>query len=118
MADDFDALVLSLRGWGSSCDAHKRAAVELLIWHEHWLRRSDFLKACTFKGRELTNIKWGDARAFVDAGPQASTSQLAILDLAVALGEDRYKLASMGAAHSRSIANAMSAACGLGEIAP
>ena len=42
-------------------------------------------------------IDWQAARAFADTGPGASTSQLAILDLAVALGENRYRLSIMGA---------------------
>jgi hypothetical protein len=57
-------------------------------------------------------IDWDAARAFADAGPGASTSQLAILDLAVALGENRYRLSIMGAANSRSIATAVARAVG------
>ena len=54
-----------------------------------------------------TWIDWDAARAFVDAGARASTSEMAILDLAVALGENRYRLSIMGHAHSAAIARAV-----------
>lgn len=43
---DFDTLVTGLRSWSANRDQHVRAAVELLIWHETWLRRLDFQEAC------------------------------------------------------------------------
>ena len=42
----------------------------------------------------------------------ASTSERAVLDLAVALGEDRFRLANMGAAHRRAIVQAVARALG------
>ena len=41
-----------------------------------------------------------------------SSSELAILDLAVALGENRYRLSIMGDVHSRAIAQAVARALG------
>jgi hypothetical protein len=115
-SSDQDKLVAALRAWTKDHDANVRAAVELLIWHGYWLRRADFTSACVHRaGREFW-IGWREAREFVDAGPRASTSELAILDLAVALGEDRFRLGIMGHAHRRSIASAVMAACGLGEV--
>ena len=58
-------------------------------------------------------IDWQAARAFADAGTAASTSEMAILDLAVALGENRYRLSIMGAANARSIATAVARAAGV-----
>ena len=43
---DFDALVVRLRRWTHNHDPHVRAAVELLIEHETWIRRGDFQRAC------------------------------------------------------------------------
>jgi hypothetical protein len=106
-----DDLTEGLRAWTASHDPHVRAAVELLIWHEFWLRRQDFRKACMTVDEDVW-IRWREARAFVDSGPRASTSELAVLDLAVALGENRYRLSSMGSAHSRAIADAVAVACG------
>ena len=118
---DQEALVAGLRVWTKDHDPHVRAAVELLIWHGgggYWLRRADFTTACVRRDRREAWIDWAGAREFVSAGPRASSSEMAILDLAVALGEDRYRLGIMGHAHSRSIASAVTAACGLGEVAP
>ena len=113
---DFNDLVAGLRAWTKDHDPHVRAAVELLIWHGgggYWLRRADFTTAAVKRSRREAWIDWSAAREFVDAGPRASTSEMAILDLAVALGEDRYRLNIMGAAHSQAIADAVRQAVGL-----
>ncbi len=123
----FGDLAAGLRGWARGGTAHEQAAVELLIWHETWLRRPDF------KGAAITQraaglvaiINWYEAREFVDRGyrplayrphgetlPAASGSQRAVLDLAVALGEDQYRLASLGRVHKRKVAEAFATACG------
>lgn len=107
------AVTAALRVWIRHHDPHVRAAVDLLIEHDLWLRRPDFTRACVrFRGAEAW-IDWQAARAFVDAGTVASTSEMSVLDLAVALGENRYRLSIMGAANSRSIATAVARATGL-----
>jgi hypothetical protein len=106
------ALPAALRAWTRHHDPHVRAAVGLLIEHDFWLRRPDFTRACVHRGGGQAWIDWQAARVFIDAGPGASTSQLAILDLAVALGENRYHLSIMGVANSRSIATAVARAVG------
>ena len=105
-------LVAGLRAWTRHHDPHVRAAVGLLIEHDFWLRRPDFARACVHRGGGQAWIDWQTARAFTDAGPGASTSELAILDLAVALGENRFRLSVMGAANSRAIATAIARAVG------
>ena len=110
---DLDSLLTGLRGWTRGHDPHVRAAVELLIEHEFWLRRADFTRACVHGTRREAWIDWEAARRFVDAGAVASTSQMAVLDLAVALGENRYHLSIMGTAHSRWIADAVARAVGV-----
>jgi hypothetical protein len=107
------ALTAALRAWTRHHDPHVRAAVELLIEHDLWLRRADFTRACVRRDRREAWIDWRAARAFVDAGSVASTSEMAVLDLAVALGENRYRLSIMGAANSRSIATAVARAVGV-----
>jgi hypothetical protein len=112
---DFDTTVRALRRWTANHDLHVRAAVELLIWHEHWLRRQDFRKACIHDDTAIDGsawINWRQAREFSGSGPRGSTSELAILDLAVALGENRYRLSIMGDAHSRAIVRAVAQALG------
>ena len=111
---NFDTLAAGLRRWTATHDPHVRAAVELLIWHEYWLRRSDFIRACikwdgtcgTEPGRGVAWITWVSAREFADSHPRASTSESAVLDLAVAIGSDQYKLNQMGDAHAQAIVKA------------
>jgi hypothetical protein len=112
--DTTEALIKGLRAWTREHDAHVRAAVELLCWHHDgfWLRRADFRTAAIVQRRGEAWIDWDAAREFVDAGARASTSEMAILDLAVALGEDRYRLNIMGSAHSQAIAKAVAQATG------
>ena len=107
------ALTAALRAWTRHHDPHVRAAVELLIEHGFWLRRADFTRACVRRDRGEAWIDWHAARAYVDAGAVASTSEMAVLDLAVALGENRYRLSVMGAANSRAIATAVARAVGV-----
>jgi hypothetical protein len=112
---DFDATVRALRRWTATHDAHVRAAVELLIWHEHWIRRASFATACIHDDTAIDGsmwISWRQAREFFDSGPRGSSSEMAILDLAVALGEDRFRFGIMGAAHSRMIAQTVARALG------
>ncbi len=110
---DIEPLVAGLRAWTAEHDPHVRAAVELLIEHEFWLRRPDFTRACVHGTRREAWIDWQAAREFTHRGAVASTSQMALLDLAVALGENRYRLSIMGTAHSRWIADAVAQAVGV-----
>lgn len=57
-------------------------------------------------------IQWRKVREFLDSGPRASTSELAILDLACALGEDRYRFTEMGRAHRDMVHTAITSALG------
>ncbi|SDX99109.1 hypothetical protein SAMN05216215_101873 [Saccharopolyspora shandongensis] len=59
-----------------------------------------------------TLVEWSKARAFLNADPRASTTDLAVLDLATSLGEDRFRLTEMGRAHRRMVRAAMNAALG------
>lgn len=118
---DFGTLTAGLRRWTKDHDPHVRAAVELLIWHETWIRRAGFVNAAvrrdgsrgTGKGTGVAWIDWDAARSFASTGPRASTSELAVLDLAVALGENRYRLSIMGDAHAGAIVTAFAQALGV-----
>jgi len=106
---DFEELAAGLRAWAYG-DWIATAATELLISHETWLRRGSFLAACTDTGEGMTRIRWDDARAFADGGPRCSTTELAVLRLAVAIGSDEYRLAAMGRANAGSIIRAFATA--------
>ncbi len=109
---DFDTTAHALRRWAAQMDASDRAAVELLIWHEYWLRRASFTAAAIVNRGVHKAIDWTAARAFADSNPRASTSELAILDLAITLAEDRFRFGIMGDAHSRAIVRAVAQALG------
>ena len=119
----FEDLADGLRGWVRSRTAHERAAAELLIWYESWLRRPDFKDECITQLAPglVARIDWYEAREFVGRGYArrgerplpASSSQRAVLDLAVALGEDQFGLSGLGHAHKRAAAQAFAAAVGL-----
>jgi hypothetical protein len=110
---DFDGTVKGLRAWTKDHDPHVRAAVELLCWHETWLRRRDFCKAVLdYGGHGSIRIGWAEAREFAGTIAHASTSEMAILDLAIAIGEDRYRLRIMGDAHAKAIVRAFASALG------
>jgi hypothetical protein len=104
----------ALRRWAANMDLSDRAAVDLLAWHEYWLRRSDFKAAATVNRGAHLAIDWRKAREFYDSGPGGSTSEMAILDLAVTLAEDRFRFRIMGDAHAKAIVRAVAQALGEG----
>lgn len=111
---DFDSTLAALRKWTRDNDPHVRAAVELLAWHEHWLRRADFSRACVSRDSDGTAwISWMQARDFIATQPRASTSEMAVLELAIAIGSNQYKLSYMGEAHARAIVKAFADALGV-----
>jgi hypothetical protein len=106
-------LVTGLRLWTEGCDPHVRAAVELLIEHDRWLDRADFVAAAVL-GDEVDGIpwiRWDDAeQALPTLARAASSTEVAILRLACDLAQDRYRLSQMGAANSAAVVRAITAA--------
>jgi hypothetical protein len=110
---DFDQTVAGLRAWAEG-DRICSAAVELLIWHQTWIRRADFIAACTDSGDGMTAIRWDRAQAFADRdGLRGSTHEITQLRLAVAIGSDEYRLAGKGRANAEAIMRAFAAALGM-----
>ncbi len=107
------ALTAGLRAWTRNHHPHVRAAAELLINHDFWLRHKAFTSRCMhYNGRQAW-IDWAEARSFASQPGTATTGQRAMLDLAVALGENRYHLNGRGPAESRWIADAVAQAVGV-----
>lgn len=90
-------------------------AVELLIEHDYWLRNGRFVRAAVVKASDGRYILWRKAREAFDAGEfdRSSTAEVAILDLAISLGEDRFKLTSLGNFNRKLVASKVAAAVGL-----
>jgi hypothetical protein len=103
-----------LRNWAAG-DQIRSAAVGLLIWHSYWLRRSDFWRAAIehYPSDRMAAIRWDKAREYLAAGPSGSASELAVLDIAVTIGENRFRLSGFGPIHRRAVAEAFAAAVGL-----
>lgn len=110
-----EALIAGLREWAKYQAPHVRAAVELLAWHGYWIGGGDRSWLRHHPDEGMVSVNWRAAREYYDACGIGSTSERAVLDLAIALGQDRYRLGIMGHAHLRSIGNAFYAACGLAE---
>lgn len=108
---DLEKLTAGLRKTSGRA-AGVEAAVELLIWHDYWIRRADFVKACVRTYEDRAVIRWGQAREFAAASPLCSTTQLNVLRFAVALGSDEFGLSKMGGAHASAIGRAMAIALG------
>src|SRR5579859_3703287 len=115
---DFEATAAGLRAWASG-DRIASAAVDLLIRHETWLRRGDLIGAGGLEdvGGGMWRPRWDVALAFADSAPLCSSSELAILKLAIAIGSNEYRLSGLGQNTVRAAAEAFAAACGL-ELEP
>jgi len=110
MATDFESTVAGLRAWAKG-DRIATAATELLIWHETWLRRADFIAACTDSFDEMTAVRWEAARKFAARkNLRGSTHEVTMLQLAVAVGSDEYRLAGKGRANAAAIMRALAMA--------
>lgn len=101
-------LAASLRAWAAG-DRINEAAVELLITHGTWLGRADFRRAAIDAGDGMARVDWDAAREFERDSP-ASTTERAVLRLAVAIGSDTFRLAAMGRANAEAITRAVATA--------
>lgn len=109
------AMVAGLHAWIDGHDPHVQAAVWLLLAHETWPRRPEFVTACV--NHSPDGGWWIDfraARVAFEHGEfdKSSSTERAVLDLAIALGTDRYLFASMGPGNARAIATALAHAVG------
>ncbi|GAY12615.1 hypothetical protein [Pseudonocardia sp. N23] len=108
--------VIGLRRWARGNSPHVGAAVGLLIVHGTWPAREEFREACIERDRDGTCwIDWTRARTAFDDGEfaKASTSEIAVLDLAIALGQDRFRFSRMGPANARAITDTVAYALGV-----
>jgi hypothetical protein len=93
------------------------AAVGLLVWHESWLRRPDFRRACAITSP--AGIHWDAAREFYDSNPHgASTSQMIVLEVALAIVEDQHNFRHLGVVHRYRVAEVFAAALGQSLAGP
>jgi hypothetical protein len=118
---DHDALVAGLRKWAAAQDGHVRAAVDVLVDHEYWLRHEVFTSAWMGVVRydeDATWIAWDTARGFCESGQVrgASVSQVSVLRFAVALGLDLYRLNFASDGDAEAAVRAVATATGLEKM--
>jgi hypothetical protein len=109
---DFDILADGLRTWAAG-DWIPAAAVEMLAAGDGtWLRRHDFPAACieVFEEDGMARIDWDAARAFAASVTGCSGAEAAFLRLAVAIGSDEYRLASVDEDKRAAIVRAVASA--------
>jgi hypothetical protein len=110
------SVAAGLRLWAEGHDTQVRAAVELLIRHGVWLRRMDLHATALHRDPDGTYwIDWTSLRSELDAGryDHIPARERAVLDLALAMAADRYRLSQMGTGTARLIADAVTGALGL-----
>lgn len=103
-----------LREWTRSHDRHVQAAVWLLLEHGTWINRPEFRAACVRQQGGDYWINWSAAREAFDAGTfdRASSTEIAVLDLVIDLGADRFRFRSMGPTNAQAICVAITHALG------
>ena len=100
----------TLRKWAGGRGDHVSAAVDLLAEHDFWFRRQDFISRCVHHAEDGVWINWSEAREAYDAGLRGSGTELAVLDFAIALGEDRFRFSAMGPTNSQALLDAVATA--------
>lgn len=115
MALELAQLQDELRAGTAHNDDNVRAAVDLLIEHDYWLRNGRFVRAAVVKAQDGHYIAWRKAREAFDQGDfdRSSTSERAVLHLAIALAEDQFRWNILGPNNRAMVGRALMAALGL-----
>ncbi len=112
-----DDLVTGLRAWTKNHDAPVRAAVELLIEHDHWLWDEGFTDRCVFDDGGVPGINFAEVKRYhgdvLDEGLPCSTSCAAVLLVIADIGSGRWQIGTMDGRNRRRVADAVLRAAGL-----
>ena len=109
---DFEELAAGLRRRAASRNDRERAAVDLLIWHETFLRRRDFFEAAVGIQGDDYYVSWGRAARFAEHAAGVSSSQRTVLELAAWIASDPLGLSRLGHIHTYKAAEALADALG------
>ena len=113
---DSGKLAAALRATLPHVDAPERAATELILFNDFWVRRADFTRECVRTSGRLTVIAWSKTGAFIARNPRCSSSELAVLQLADFIAVDPFRLSNFGNAHRQAAVNAFAAALGVASL--
>jgi hypothetical protein len=89
------------------------AATRLVVEHEGWLHRKDFVTRCVEldPSDRTAVVRWREVRRFLDEGVRGSSSEFAVLEFGWWLATDRLSLSGLGSwgrhAFARAFAGAM-----------
>ena len=110
--NDHYTMITGLRGWAASCDAFTRAAVDLLVDHDHWLWDLKFVQRCVHvNDHDVPFINWMAVEQLLKNGQHpASGSELAVLRLALMLARDLFGLSSLDRVNRGHVVDAVAAA--------
>jgi len=110
-------LTTRLRATARSHDLGVKAAVDLLIEHDTWLRKSTFVTRFVSYVHGSTYVDWLAVDKALEANLRdlmvASSSELAVLRLAVFLARDPMRLAVLGSSNAEIAARAFARALGV-----
>lgn len=116
-----DHLIAALRKGAATSDPHALAAVEHLITHDFWLRRTDFVGTVVRHGDTSNGdegeawIAWHAAREAFSRGDfdRASSSERFQLQFAIAIGCNDFRVGVLGSENARMVVRTLAAAYGL-----
>ncbi|MEC3977873.1 hypothetical protein [Amycolatopsis sp. H20-H5] len=109
----------ALTEWAASLDDGNRAAVRLLIEHDFWLHRKDFLEPCVHVDRHgMAWVSWPTAGELLERAEfDVPDSALALLDFAICLAEDAFRLSRLEPANRALVVGAVIVAVGGDRLA-
>jgi len=117
---DLDNLPAELRAWTKNHDAHVRAAVELLIQHDHWLWDEGFTSRCVFGNDGIACIDFTAVKRYHEEGMSeglpCSTSEAAMLLVIADIGSGRWQIDTMDGRNRQRVADAVMRAAGLAPM--
>lgn len=108
--------------WAEGKGGAERNAALLLVRHDEWLHRPDFLAACTrvlrLPSETRRMIRWTEVRTFAYRSPAGPSTHTGILRLAADLATDDYRLTRLGAQDRNLVLDAVAGILGLGHLVP
>lgn len=109
-----DEDVAAIQRWANDHSDHVRAAVQLLIEHDHWLWDEGFAKRCVGRaGDGIVYVNFHAAAAYWREEPPCSEGQAAILLAAADLGSGRWRIPVMDCRNRERLLRAVATATGV-----
>jgi hypothetical protein len=109
-----DQDVAALKQWAAGNDDHRRAAVGLLIEHDHWLWNDEFAERCVRRFADGTvYLDFAEIERFWHDGCACSESEAAMLRVIADIGSGRWRISVMDVRNRDRLIRAVTVAAGL-----